>query len=160
MSPFDNTGTTKFLKALFKATFQFLTLFFFAFIFYDVFQSLSSMLNILHHSVISYRSSFTYAQCIYGNKTPSYNLGQKIVGKFTNLSELCFSMEYFKHGVLRFFSTNVKICLLGGRLNTRHEIHFLIFPNFLRSYRLTLTYFAARSLTESASFFNHSFKIH
>ena len=40
-----------------------------------------------------------------------YNLGQWIADKFTKLSKIVFSMVCF---------TNVKVCLLAGRLGTRH----------------------------------------
>ena len=52
----------------------------------------------------------------------SCSLGQKIADKFTKLNKTCFSMEYFTTGFSRIFNTNIKICLLGGWLGTRHQI--------------------------------------
>ena len=49
----------------------------------------------------------------------SYNLRQKIVDKFTKLSDIGFPLECFSTGFLRFFSTKVKICILGGQLGNR-----------------------------------------
>ena len=49
----------------------------------------------------------------------SYNLRQKIVDKFTKLSDIGFPLECFSTGFLRFSSTNVKICILGGQLGNR-----------------------------------------
>ena len=42
--------------------------------------------------------------------------------KFTKLSKAGFSVERFRADFWRFSSTNVKICLWGGRLGTRHQI--------------------------------------
>ena len=53
---------------------------------------------------------------------PDYNLGQKIVDKFTKLSKTDFSVECFIGDFLRFFAINVKVFLLGGRLVTSHKI--------------------------------------
>ena len=36
----------------------------------------------------------------------SYNLGQKVVDKFTKLSKTGFSIEYFTADILRFFPEN------------------------------------------------------
>ena len=52
----------------------------------------------------------------------SWNLGEKIVDKFTKLDKIWISRKSFTADFLRFFSTNVKICLLGGRLGARHQI--------------------------------------
>ena len=49
----------------------------------------------------------------------SYNLRQKIVGKFAKLSDVGFPLECFSTGFLRFSSTNIKICILGGQLGNR-----------------------------------------
>ena len=54
----------------------------------------------------------------------SWNLGQKIVGKFTKFGKIWISRKCFTAD----FSTNIKICLLGGRLGTRHQI--LTFQGF------------------------------
>ena len=52
----------------------------------------------------------------------TYNLGQKIVDKFTKLSKISFLIEWYTADFSRIFSTNVKICLLDGRLGTCHQI--------------------------------------
>lgn len=61
-----------------------------------------------------------------------YNLGQKIVEKFTNLGKIEFSMECTAD-FSWLSSINVKICLLCGRLGARYQIQeFQTFPwNFL-----------------------------
>ena len=52
-----------------------------------------------------------------------YNLGQEDADKFTKLSKIGFFMEFFTAKFLRFFTEkNIKIWLLGGRLDTRHRI--------------------------------------
>ena len=56
------------------------------------------------------------------NKVNIYNLGQKVGDKLTKLSEIGFSMEWFTADFLQFFTKNVKIWLLVGRLGTRHQI--------------------------------------
>ena len=55
----------------------------------------------------------------------SYNLRQKIVGKFTKLSDIGFPLECFSTGFLRFSSTNVKICILVGQLGKIQAIQGL-----------------------------------
>ena len=40
----------------------------------------------------------------------------------TKLSKIGFSMEWFTADFLQFFTKNVKIWLLVGRLGTRHQI--------------------------------------
>ena len=47
-------------------------------------------------------------------------LEKKIVGKFTKLSEIGFSMGYFTADFSQFSGTNVKICLMGCQLDTGH----------------------------------------
>ena len=51
-----------------------------------------------------------------------YNLGQKIVDKFTKLSKICFSMECLTADFSRFSYANVKTCLLRDRLGTHYQI--------------------------------------
>ena len=65
---------------------------------------------------------------VYMYKCATYNLGQKAVDKFTKLSKISFSVERFR-AVLRVFIRNFKICLLGSRLGTPHQIR--AFQEFL-----------------------------
>ena len=51
-----------------------------------------------------------------------YNLGQKVVNKFTELGKIDFCMECFTVDTLRVFNENVKIWLLGVSLDTLHKI--------------------------------------
>ena len=46
----------------------------------------------------------------------------KDVDKFTKLTKIGFSMECFIAEFSRFFGTNSKMCLLGSRLATGHQI--------------------------------------
>ena len=64
-----------------------------------------------------------------------YNLRQGIVDEFIKLSKMGLSMEYFVVSFWRVPTTNVKICLLGGRLGKHHQIEaFQVFSsNFLIS---------------------------
>ena len=76
------------------------------------------------------------AKCPDGkSKSLFHNLGQKVGDKLTKLSKIGFSMEWFTADFLQFFTKNVKIWLLVGRLSTRHQIQaFQGFPgNFLIS---------------------------
>ena len=50
------------------------------------------------------------------------NLRQKVVDKLTKLSNIDFSVECFTADILRDFTKNVKIWLLGGWLSTCHPI--------------------------------------
>ena len=89
------------------------------------------------------------------NETHYYNLGQKIVKKFIKLSNSCFSMECFIPNFSQFWSTTVKIRLLGGRLNTFPSIPniseiSLKCPNFLRS--KVLSRLATRDATRTFTF--------
>ena len=58
---------------------------------------------------------------ITGFSALSYNLGQKIVDRFTKLSKIGFSTKYSVVDSSRFFSTNGKICVLASRLGTDHR---------------------------------------
>ena len=44
-------------------------------------------------------------------------------------------MECFIADISRFFSANVKTCLLGGRLGTRHQIQ--AFQEFSRNFKIS-----------------------
>ena len=48
----------------------------------------------------------------------SNNLGKKVEDKFTNLTEIGFSMECLTVDFLQFLQKNVKVWPLGGRLDT------------------------------------------
>ena len=50
-----------------------------------------------------------------------YSIGQNIVGKFTNLSEIGLYMKCFTADVLQFCSKNVKVYLIGGWLGTLQQ---------------------------------------
>ena len=58
-----------------------------------------------------------------------FNLGQNIVDKFTKLSKINFSIEYFTAHFSQFSSAIDRICLLGDRLgitiNSKHFKDFL-----------------------------------
>ena len=69
---------------------------------------------------------------IWNDKKWCYNLGIKIVNKLTKISKICVSVECFIADIPRFFSANVKTCLLGGRLGTRHQIQ--AFQEFSRNF--------------------------
>ena len=65
-----------------------------------------------------------------------YNIGQKVVDKFTKSSKIGFSMECFTAGFLQFFTKNIKIWLLNGWLGTHHQMlgthhQILIIKDFL-----------------------------
>ena len=64
-----------------------------------------------------------------------YNFGQKVVDKFTKLTKIGFSIEWFTADFSRFSSANVKKCFSGGRLGTRYQIQAFqrFFKNFLIS---------------------------
>ena len=68
--------------------------------------------------------------------TAILNVGQNIVDKYIKLSKVGFSMECFTADFLQFLSTTVKICLLGGRLDTCHQFQALqgFSSNFLISW--------------------------
>ena len=51
-----------------------------------------------------------------------YSPGQKVVNKFTKLSQIGFCMESFTAGFLRVFHKSVKYLLLGVRLGTRPQV--------------------------------------
>ena len=67
-----------------------------------------------------------------------YNLGQKVGNKFTNLSKISFSMEWFTAGFLQFFTKkrqNLDFGWTAVHLPSNLTISeiFLKFLNFLRS---------------------------
>ena len=53
------------------------------------------------------------------------NLGQKVGGKFTKLTQISFFRECFTADFLHFLAKSVKFWLLGGRLGTLHQIQAL-----------------------------------
>ena len=55
------------------------------------------------------------------DKILQYHLGQSIVGSFTKLGKICFSIKCLTADISQFFGTNIKICLLGG-LGTCYQI--------------------------------------
>ena len=74
---------------------------------------------------------------VFGFHISSYNLGLKVVHKFTKLSKLGFSMKFFTADILRFFTEKRQNFAFGwpaeySLSNSLSEI-FLEFPNFLRS---------------------------
>ena len=54
--------------------------------------------------------------------------GQKIVGKFTKLSEIGFFLKCFTIDFWQFSIATVKTCFLGDRLGTHHQ--FQVFQRF------------------------------
>ena len=85
----------------------------------------------------------------------NYNLQQNIVDKFTKLRNIGFSREYFTADFLQFWSTTVKICLLGSRLVAFPSIPSisdipLKFYDFLRS--KVLSRLATRDTTSIFTF--------
>ena len=82
--------------------------------------------------------------CKFPNFCLPNNLEQKPIYKFTKSGKNVFPMECFIAAFWWFFSTNVKIYLLGDQPGTRHQIQafqkiFLKVPNFLRSKVLSCT---------------------
>ena len=72
------------------------------------------------------------------NTSLIYNLGQKVGDKFTKLSKIGFSMEFFTTDILQFFNEkrqNLTFGLTAGYspLNPITSGIFLKLPNFLRS---------------------------
>ena len=59
---------------------------------------------------------------ILENVSIKYNIGQKVVDKFTKLSKKGFSMECFTADFCNFLPITIKIWLLGGWLGTHHQI--------------------------------------
>ena len=51
-----------------------------------------------------------------------YNLGQKVVDKFTKLSKIGVSVEYLQQIFCDILLKNVTFCLLRGRPGTCHQI--------------------------------------
>ena len=78
------------------------------------------LMNFFPNGISIFNSFFGFVAKRNENKYfRSYNLRQKIVDKFTKLSDIGFPLECFSTGFLRFSSTNVKICILGGQLGNR-----------------------------------------
>ena len=78
------------------------------------------LMNFFPNGISIFNSFFGFVAKRNQNKYfRSYNLRQKIVGKFAKLSDVGFPLECFSTGFLRFSSTNVKICILGGQLGNR-----------------------------------------
>ena len=75
------------------------------------------LMNFFPNGISIFNSFFGFVAKRNQNKYfRSYNLRQKIVDKFTKLSDIGFPLECFSTGFLRFSSTKVKICILGGQL--------------------------------------------
>ena len=70
------------------------------------------------------------------------------------ISKICFSMKCFTADFSRYFSKNVTICLLDGRLGTHHQIQaFQWFSwNFLISLDPVLSRSATREATRTFTF--------
>ena len=89
--------------------------------------------------IIAIEDEFTlikFSLCIKFQK--NYNVGQKVVDKFTKLSKIDFSMEYFTVDFLQFFGKKRQNLALGwtaGSSTSNPSISgiFLKFSNFLRS---------------------------
>ena len=68
----------------------------------------------------------------------NFNLGQKVGDKFTKLSKIGFSMEFFTIDILQFFNEKRQNLSFGwttgySPLNPNISGIFLKLPNFLRS---------------------------
>ena len=81
---------------------------------------------------------FIFTVTVFEEFSNTYNLGQKVGDKFTKLSKIGFSIEYFTTDILQFLNEKRQNLTFGwtagySPLNPNISGIFLKLPNFLRS---------------------------